>query len=111
MPGFIKKLCQRYQHDAPKKPQHIPYRAQPKTYVAAAQESMPTDDSSTVEAELKKRFQQVIYGVLYYGRTMDLTVLTARRYIASEQASATENNDKKSAQLLDYLATHSNSNI
>ena len=111
MPGYIKKLRQRYQHDAPKKPQHIPYRAQPKIYGAAAQDSIPTDDSPTVEDEQKKRVQQFIAGVLYYRRSADLTVLPAISSIASEQTSATGSIDKKCAQLLDYLATHVNPKI
>ena len=55
--------------------------------------------------------QQIISGVLYYGRAVDLTVLPALRSIASEQASATENTEKKCTQLLDYLATHDNARI
>ena len=50
-------------------------------------------------------------GVLYYGRVVDLTVLPALSSIASEQASATEKNEKKCTQLLDYLATHDNARI
>ena len=42
---------------------------------------------------------------------MDLTVLPTINSIASEQASATENTEKKCTQLLDYLATHDNSRI
>ena len=42
---------------------------------------------------------------------MDLTVLPALSAIASEQASATENTEKKCTQLLDYLATHDNARI
>ena len=55
--------------------------------------------------------QQIIGGFLYYGRAVDLTVLPALSSIASEQASATENTEKKCAQLLDYLATHDNARI
>ena len=46
-------------------------------------------------------------GVLYYARAVDSTVLPALSSIASEQASATEMTEKKAAQLLNYLATHS----
>ena len=44
MPGYIKRLRQRYEHLSPKKMQHSPYQAQPKIYGAAAQNSMPPDD-------------------------------------------------------------------
>ena len=55
--------------------------------------------------------QQIIGGVLYYVRELDLTVLPALIYISIEQASATENTEKKCTQLLDYLATHDNARI
>ena len=44
---------------------------------------------------------------MYYARAVDSTVLPGLSSIASEQASATETTEKKAAQLLNYLATHS----
>ena len=73
---------------------HTPYRAQPKMYGAAAQNSMPSDNSPLINEERKKLVQQIIGGVLYYGRSVDLTVPPALSSIASEQASATENTEK-----------------
>ena len=58
-----------------------------------------------------KLVQQIIGGVLYYGRAVDLTVIPALISIESEQASATENTDKKCTKLLYYLATHDNARI
>ena len=111
MPGYNKRLRQRYEHISPKKMQHGPYRAQPKIYVAAVQESIPADDSSLINDERKKLVQKIISGVFYYGRAVDLTVLPALSSIVSEQAIATENTENKCAQLLDYLATHDNARI
>ena len=74
--------------------QHGPYRAQPKIYVAAVQESIPADDSSLINDERKKLVQKNISGVFNYGRAVDLTVLPALTSIASEQASDTENTNK-----------------
>ena len=59
----------------------------------------------------KKMVQQIIGGVLYNIRAVDLTVLPAISSIASEQASGTEKSEKKCAQLLDYLATHDNARM
>ena len=111
MPGYIKRLCQRYEQIPPKKTQDIPYQAQPNIYAAAAQDSMPRDDSPLIDDERGKMVQQIIGGALYYRREVDLTVLPTLRSIASEQASATVNTEKKCAQLLDYLATHYNARI
>ena len=67
----------------PKKPQHSPYRAQPKVYGAAAQDAMSQDDSEKLNDDKKKLLQKVIGGVLYYRRAVDLTVLLAFSSIAS----------------------------
>ena len=75
IPGYIKLLRQRYEHLSLKKMQHSPYRAQPNIYGAAAQNSMPPDDSPLINEERKKLVQQIIGGVLYYIRAVDLTFL------------------------------------
>ena len=77
IPGYIKRLRQRYEHLSPKKIQHSPYRAQPKIYGAAAQNSMPPHDSPLINEERKKLVEQIIVCVLYYGRAVDLKVLPA----------------------------------
>ena len=64
MSGYIKWMRQRYEHIPPKKIQQNPYRAQPKIYGAAAQNSMPTDNSPLINEERKKLVQQII-GVFY----------------------------------------------
>ena len=50
---------------------------------------MPPDDSPLINEERKKLVQQIIGGVLYYGRVVGLTVLPAMSSIASKQDSAT----------------------
>ena len=106
MPGYIEKLRARYSHEMPRRPQHSPYRAPPKIYGAAAQDTIPDDESAKIDEKRVKVVQQVVGGVLYYGRAVDNTVLPGLSSIASEQASATETTKKKVQQLLDYLATH-----
>ena len=90
----------------PRRPQHSPYRAPPKIYGAAAQDTIPDDESAKIDEKRVKVVQQVVGGVLYYGRAVDNMVLPGLSSIASEQASATETTEKKVQQLLDYLATH-----
>ena len=48
---------------------------------------------------------------LLYARAVDLTVLAALSSIASEQASATKDTEKRVSKLLDYLATHPDAKI
>ena len=64
MPGYIKRPRQRYEHISPKKMQHSPYLAQPKIYGAAAQNSMPTDDSPLINEE-QKNWSNKSSGVFY----------------------------------------------
>ena len=67
---------------------------------------IPDDESAKIDEKRVKVVQQIVGGVLYYGRTIDSTVRPGLSLIASEQASATETTEKKVQQLLDYLATH-----
>jgi hypothetical protein len=55
MPGYIKKLLQKYKHKMPKKPQHCPYTPAPKQYRAAAQASLLADISPKLsDIEIKE---------------------------------------------------------
>ena len=50
-------------------------------------------------------------GCLYYGRAVDDTIIMALSAIASEQAAATENTERKVLNILNYLATHPEAKI
>ena len=99
--GFISQ-CQGILNDrdkdmktfTPKKMKHSPYQAHPKIYGAAKKNSMPPDDPPLMNEEQNKLVQQIIGGVLYYSRAVDLTFLPALSSIESEQASTTENTEK-----------------
>ena len=95
VPGYIDKLHARYQHEMPSQPQHSPYRAPPKVYGTAAQDTIPDDVTAKIDDKRVKAIQQVVVGVLYYARAVDSTVLPALSSIASKQASATETTKEK----------------
>ncbi len=111
MPGYIKKLLQKYKHKMPKKLQHCPYSPAPKQYRAAAQASLLADISPKLSDIEIKEIQRVVGSILYYARAVDITVLMALSSIASEQTRATTNTMAKAKQLLDYLATHPDATI
>ena len=90
MPGYIDKLLARFEHEKPDKPQHSPHKAPPKTYGTAAQDPIPDDEAPAVDVKRIKRIQQVIGGILYYARAIDMTLLLALSAVASEQSAATE---------------------
>jgi hypothetical protein len=111
MPGYVIKLCAKCAHIIPKRPQHSPHRAPRKQYGTAAQDPIPPDTTPQIDAARIKIIQQVIGGVLYYARAVDMTVLPALSAVASNQASATETTEAHVQQLLDYLATHPNATV
>ena len=106
MPGYIDKVRQRFNHETPTRPQHSPFRPQPRKFGAAAQDPIDEDKTPTVDAERKKRIQQAVGMILYYARAVDLTSLPGLSGIASEQATATERTEERVQQMLDYFATH-----
>ena len=57
-------------------------------------------------AAKNKSAQKVINVYLYYGRTINITMLTALGTIATKQSTPTQNTMQNVHQLLDYAATH-----
>eukprot|EP00804_Cyclotella_cryptica_P009803 CCRYP_013232-RA/>CCRYP_013232-RA protein AED:0.30 eAED:0.25 QI:0/0/0/1/0/0/3/0/606 len=110
MPGYIKKVLQRFQHEC-SKPQHSPYQCAPKQYGKAAQLPPPPDDSPPLDKPGVTRIQQIVGAILYYARCVDITILMTLSTIAHEQARATERTNLSVTQLLDYCATHPDATI
>ena len=69
MPGYIKKLLQKYKHKMPTKPQHCPHTPAPKQYRAEAQAPLPIDISPKLSDEEIKEIQRIVGSILYYQRT------------------------------------------
>jgi hypothetical protein len=111
MPGYIKRLLQKYKHKMPKKPQHCPYTPAPKQYGAEAQAPLPADISPKLSNKEIKEIQHVVGRILYYAWAVDSTILMALSSIASEQTQGMTNMMAKAKQLLDYLATHPDATI
>jgi hypothetical protein len=88
MPGYIKKVLQKYKHCVPTKPQHCPYAPAPKQYGAKAQAPLPVDILPKLSLEEIKEIQRVIGSILYYAHAIDITVLMALNSIAIEAQQA-----------------------
>ena len=71
----------------------------------------PTDDAPTLDSVDINLIQKIVGTFFYYGIAVDNTILVALSTIASEQSAATPNTAKKITQLLNYLATNSDSTI
>ena len=111
MPGYIKKLLQKYKHKMPNKPKHCPYTPAPKQYGAESQAPIPADVSPALSNEDIKEIQRNVGSILYYGWAVDITVLMALSSITSKQTHGTMNTMAKAKQLVDYLATHPDATI
>ena len=111
MPGYIKKVLQKYLHESPAKPQHSPYITAPNKYGKEAHNPLPPDESSPVSKEKIKQIQGIVGSLLFYARSIDSTFLVGLNTIAMQQTSATDNTLKRTEDLLDYAATHPNAKV
>jgi hypothetical protein len=93
MPGYVLKVLSKFQHDAPKHPQHALSR-----YVTPVYGPLTAQQCLTI--------QKVTRSILYYDRAVDRTILMPLNDIATEQTKATEKKQAATNQLLDYLASH-----
>ena len=111
MPGYIKKVLQKYLHESPAKPQHSPYIIAPKKYGKEAHNPLPPDESAPVSKEKIKRIQGIVGSLLFYARGIDSTFLVGLNSIAMQQTSAADNTLKRIEDLLVYAATHPNAKV
>jgi hypothetical protein len=100
MPGYVSNILSKFQHDAPKHPQHIPSRYVTPVYSAKTQYATK-DEIPSLTAEQCLTIQKVTGSVLYYARAVDPTVLMPLNDIATEQTKATEKTQAATNQLLD----------
>jgi hypothetical protein len=110
MPGYVSNVLSKFQHDAPKYPQHTPSRYVTPVYGAKTQYAT-TDETPPLKAKQCLTIQKVTGSVLYYARAVDPTVLMPLNDIATEQTKATEKTQAATNQMLDYLATHPDATI
>jgi hypothetical protein len=67
--------------------------------------------SAPLTPEAIKRVQDIVGTLLYYGRAVDSTLLTALSSIAARQSNGTQAIAEACDQLLDYVTTHPNAGI
>ena len=105
MPGYLSKAMQRAKHPTPTKQQNSPHPHIAPNYGAKVQYSPENDDSPPLDKEDTKYIQAVAGTLLYYGRAVDNTILTALSAVATEQAKPMQKMMEVIKQLLDYCAT------
>jgi hypothetical protein len=110
MPGYVSNVLGKFQHDAPKHPQHTPSWYVTPIYGAKNQYATK-DETPRITAQQCLTIQKFTRSVLYYTPAVDPTVLMPLNDIATEQTKATEKTQAATNQLLDYLATHPDATI
>jgi hypothetical protein len=105
MPGYVSNVLSKFQHDAPKHPQHTPSRYVTPFYGAKTQYATK-DETTPLTAKQCITIQKVTGPVLYYARAVDPTVLMPLNDIATEQTKATKKTQAATNHFLDHLATH-----
>jgi hypothetical protein len=90
MHGYVSNILSKFQHDAPKHPQHNLSRYVTPVYGAKTQYATK-DETPPLTTKQCLAIQKVTGSVLYYARAVDPTVLMPLNDIATEQTRATEN--------------------
>jgi hypothetical protein len=110
MPGYVSNVLSKFQHDAPKHPQHTPSRYVTPVYGAKTQYATK-DETPPLTSQQCLTIQKVTGSVLYYARAVDPTLLMPLNDTATEKTKATVKTQAATNQLLDYLATHPDATI
>jgi hypothetical protein len=110
MPGYVSNVLSRFQHDAPKNPQHTPSKYGTPVYGAKIQYATQ-DETPPLRAKQCLNIQKVTGSLLYYARAVDRSISMPLNYISTEQTKATEKTQAATNQLLDYLATRPDATI
>jgi hypothetical protein len=105
MPGYVSNVLSKFQHDAPKHPQHTPLKYVTPVYGSNNQYATK-DETPPLTAKQYLTIHKFTGSVLYYARAVDPTVLMPLNDIATEQTKATEKTQATTNQLLDYLVAH-----
>jgi len=111
MPEYVGRALARFNHPIPDQPQHQPHQHATPMYGATVQYAKPEDTSQRLSPSKKNYIQKVIGTFLYYGRTIDSTMLTTLSAIASAQAEPMEETMTRCKQFLDYAATHQDATL
>jgi hypothetical protein len=106
LPGCTKKKLQEYNQALPQRMQTCPYSPEPQKIGEDAQTPLGIDSSPLLDEKGLKQVQKIVGSILYYARTVDMTVLMALSAIAVEQKKATAKTMGRCIQLLNYLASN-----
>jgi hypothetical protein len=110
MPGYVSNVLRKFQHDAPKHPQHTPSKYVTPVYGSRTQYATKYE-TPPLTAKQCLTIKKDMGSVLYYARAVDPIVLMPLNDIATEQTKVTEKTQAVTNKLLDYLVTHPDATI
>ena len=111
MHKYLETALLKFQHPAPKRPQHAPHSWAKPTYGAHVQYAQKDGSSPLLPEKTTNLVLQIVITLLYYSIAVDTTMLTAFGSIAAQQSKGTEKTYSDTLWLLNYAATHSNAEI
>jgi hypothetical protein len=88
MPDYVTKVLNKFQHDAPKHPQHTPSKYVTPIYGAKRQYAT-RNETPLLSTKQCTNIQNITGSVLYYARVEDPMVIMPLIDIATEQTKAT----------------------
>ena len=86
MPGYVLKALKKYQHPAPKKPQHAPHKWNAPIYGQKIQMADKPDNSKFLNQKDTRKIQSIAGTFLYYGRAVENPVLVPWNDIRTQQS-------------------------
>ena len=90
MPTYLQTALLKFQHPAPKRPQHAPHSWAKPTYSAHVQYTQDEDYYPLLPAKTINLVQHIVGTLLYYSILVDPTMLTALGSIAAQKSKGTE---------------------
>ena len=111
MTTYLQTALLKFQHPAPKRPQHAPHSLAKSTYSVQVQYAQDNDSSALLPAKTINLVQKIVGTLIYYSIAVDPTMITSIGSIAAQQSKGTEKTYFDTLWLLNYAATHPNSKI
>ena len=111
MPKYLQTALSKFQHPAPKRPQHAPHSWAKPTYGAHVKYTQDDDYSPLLPAKTIDLVQQIVGTILYDSMAVDPTMLTALGSIATQQSKGTQKTYTDTLWLINYATTYWNPNI
>ena len=111
MSDYLQTALLKFQHPAPKRPQHAPQSWAKTTHIAQVKYAQDNDSSPLLPAKTINLVQKIVGTLIYYSIAVDPTMLTALGSIAAQQSKRTEKTYTDTLWLLNYAATQPNAKI